>query len=97
MIKYTSLLKINERQRNYVFFFCRQKGFCKYWFAKRFGRFLQTDRLYKHEGKRGIYRKKARMEQGKAQTFEELLAMGRAKGYKNPAFWAQQVMRGRRR
>ena len=42
-------------------------------------------------------RKKARMEQGRAQTFEELLAIGRAKGYKNPAFWAQQVMRGRRR
>ena len=42
-------------------------------------------------------RKKARMEQGKAQTFEELLAIGRAKGYKNPAYWAQQVMRGRRR
>ena len=42
-------------------------------------------------------RKKARMEQGRAQSFEELLAIGRAKGYKNPAFWAQQVLRGRRR
>lgn len=42
-------------------------------------------------------RKEARMEQGRAQTFEELLALGRAKGYKNPAYWAQQVMRGRRR
>lgn len=42
-------------------------------------------------------RKKARIEQGRAQTFEELLAIGRAKGYKNPAFWAQQVLRGRRR
>ncbi len=42
-------------------------------------------------------RKKARMEQGRAQTFEELLAIGRSKGYKNPAYWAQQVMRGRRR
>jgi superfamily II DNA or RNA helicase len=42
-------------------------------------------------------RKKARMEQGRAQTFEELLAIGRAKGYKNPAYWAQQVMRGRKR
>ena len=41
-------------------------------------------------------RKKARIEQGRAQTFEELLAIGRAKGYKNPAFWAQQVLRGRR-
>jgi hypothetical protein len=37
------------------------------------------------------------MEQGKWQTFEELLAIGRDKGYKNPGYWAQQVMRGRRR
>ena len=42
-------------------------------------------------------RKQARMEQGRAQTFEELIAIGRAKGYKNPAYWAQQVLRGRKR
>lgn len=42
-------------------------------------------------------KKKARMEQGRAQTFEELVAIGKAKGYKNPAYWATQVMRGRRR
>ena len=42
-------------------------------------------------------KKKARMEQGRAQTFEELVAIGKAKGYKNPAFWASQVLRGRRR
>jgi len=42
-------------------------------------------------------KKKARMEQGRAQTFEELVAIGKAKGYKNPAYWAQQVLRGRRR
>lgn len=42
-------------------------------------------------------RKQARMEQGKAKTFEELLAIGKAKGYKNPAYWAAQVMRGRKR
>ena len=42
-------------------------------------------------------RKEARREQGKARTFEELLAIGKAKGYKNPSFWASQVMRGRRR
>ena len=41
-------------------------------------------------------RRQARIEQGRARTFEELLAIGRAKGYKNPAFWAQQVLRGRR-
>ena len=41
-------------------------------------------------------KKAARREQGRAKTFEELLAIGRAKGYKNPAFWAAQVMRGRK-
>ena len=42
-------------------------------------------------------KKKARREQGRAQTFEELVAIGKAKGYKNPAYWASQVLRGRRR
>ena len=42
-------------------------------------------------------KKRARMEQGRAQTFEELVAIGKAKGYKNPAYWAAQVMRGRKR
>lgn len=41
-------------------------------------------------------RKQARMEQGKAKTFPELLAIGRERGYKNPAAWAQIVLRGRR-
>lgn len=42
-------------------------------------------------------RKEARKEQGRAQTFEELVALGKAKGYRNPAYWATQVMRGRKR
>ena len=42
-------------------------------------------------------KKKARMEQGRAQTFEELVAIGKARGFKNPAYWAAQVMKGRRR
>lgn len=41
-------------------------------------------------------RKQARREQGKAKTFPELLAIGRERGYKNPAAWAQMVLRGRR-
>ena len=41
-------------------------------------------------------RKQARMEQGKAKTFPELLAIGRERGYKNSAAWAQMVLRGRR-
>jgi superfamily II DNA or RNA helicase len=30
-------------------------------------------------------------EQAKAQTLEDLIALGRARGYKNPVFWAQRV------
>ena len=42
-------------------------------------------------------KKKSRQEQGRATTFEELVKLGKQRGYKNPAFWATQVMRGRRR
>lgn len=41
-------------------------------------------------------RQQARIEQGRARTFPELLEVGRARGYKNPAAWASMVMRGRR-
>ena len=40
-------------------------------------------------------KKAARIEQGKAQSFEELVRLGRQRGYKNPAFWAAKVLRGR--
>jgi superfamily II DNA or RNA helicase len=42
-------------------------------------------------------KKKSRQEQGRAQSFEELVRLGRSRGYKNPSFWAAQVMRGRKR
>ena len=42
-------------------------------------------------------KKAARIEQGKAQSFEDLVKLGRSRGYKNPAFWAAKVMRGRKR
>lgn len=42
-------------------------------------------------------KKAARIEQGRAQSFEELVKLGRARGYKNPAFWASKVLRGRKR
>ena len=44
-----------------------------------------------------VAKKKSRQEQGRAQNFEELVKLGRQRGYKNPAFWAAQVMRGRNR
>jgi superfamily II DNA or RNA helicase len=42
-------------------------------------------------------KKAARVEQGRAQSFEELVRLGKSRGYKNPAFWAAQVIRGRRK
>lgn len=42
-------------------------------------------------------KKQARVEQGRANTFEDLIRLGKQRGYKNPAFWAAQVMRGRKR
>lgn len=42
-------------------------------------------------------KRRARTEQGRAQSFEELIRLGRQRGYKNPAFWAAQVMRGRKK
>lgn len=42
-------------------------------------------------------KKAARIAQGRAQSFEELVRLGKSRGYKNPAFWAAQIMRGRKR
>ena len=44
-----------------------------------------------------LKKKAARIEQGRAQSFEELVQLGKRRGYKNPAFWAAQIMRGRKR
>ena len=37
-----------------------------------------------------------RQEQGQAQTFEELVELGRQRGYKSPIFWARRVWESRR-
>jgi len=42
------------------------------------------------------HRKAARREQGNAQSYEELVALAKKRGYKNPAGWAYFIMRGRR-
>ena len=41
-------------------------------------------------------RKAARREQGKAQSYEELVALAKKRGYKNPGGWAYFIMKGRR-
>ena len=42
-------------------------------------------------------KKQARVEQGRAQSFEELVKLAKSRGYKNPTFWAAKVMKGRKR
>lgn len=42
-------------------------------------------------------RKQLRKEQGRAQSFEQLIQIGRQRGYKNPAGWAYMVMKGRKK
>ncbi len=42
-------------------------------------------------------KKKSRIEQGRANTFEELVRLGKSRNYRNPAAWAAQVLRGRKR
>lgn len=42
-------------------------------------------------------KKVEKREQGMAQSINELVAIGRKRGYKNPYYWAKQVMLGRRR
>jgi superfamily II DNA or RNA helicase len=41
-------------------------------------------------------KRKSRIEQGRAQSFEELVKLARSRGYKNPAFWASKVIIGRK-
>lgn len=42
-------------------------------------------------------KKEERMKQGQAKTLEELVALGKSKGYSNPHGWASRVYNGRRR
>ena len=59
---------------------------------------IELQRITAEEAERvAEAKKKSRIEQGRANTFEELVRLGKQRGYKNPAFWAAQVMRGRKR
>ena len=59
---------------------------------------IELQRITEEEAARVAEIKKAsRIEQGRAQSFEELVKLGKKRGYKNPAFWAAQVMKGRKR
>ena len=59
---------------------------------------IELQRITAEEAERvAEAKKKSRIEQGRANSFEELVKLGKQRGYKNPAFWAAQVMRGRKR
>ena len=59
---------------------------------------IELQRISAEEAERvAEAKKKSRIEQGRANTFDELVRLGKQRGYKNPAFWAAQVMRGRKR
>ena len=59
---------------------------------------IELQRITAEEAERvAEAKKKSRIEQGRANSFEELVRLGKQRGYKNPAFWAAQVMRGRKR
>lgn len=59
---------------------------------------IELQRITAEEAERvAEAKKKSRVEQGRAASFEELVRLGKQRGYKNPAFWAAQVMRGRKR
>lgn len=42
-------------------------------------------------------RKKERKEVGMCQSFSQLVALGKKRGYKNPAFWAKKILEGRKK
>ena len=44
-----------------------------------------------------IARKTARMMQGMARTFPDLVKLGKERGYARPEFWAQMILRGRKK
>ena len=59
---------------------------------------IELARITAEEAEKLAEKKKAeRKEQGRATSFEDLVALGRKRGYKNPAFWAAKVMRGRKK
>ena len=58
---------------------------------------IEEDKKAELERIQKIEKIQKRIEQGQAQTFEELVKLARSRGYKNPTFWASKVYHGRKR
>lgn len=57
---------------------------------------IELQRITEEEAARAeAERKKMRREQGMARSFDDLVAIGKSRGYRNPVFWAQKVWHGR--
>jgi hypothetical protein len=60
------------------------------------GTLEQIDRDKMNQLREEEYQRRVRMDERKsAKTLEELIELGRSRGYKNPAYWARNVLKGR--
>src|SRR6056297_164622 len=57
---------------------------------------IEQERTAELEKIEKIEKKKKRMEVGMARTYEELLALGRSRGYKAPKWWAKKILASRK-
>ncbi len=57
---------------------------------------IEADEKAELERITAIKRKQARMEVGMAKSLNELIEIGKKRGYKNPRYWAQNILTARR-
>jgi superfamily II DNA or RNA helicase len=58
---------------------------------------IEQERQVELEKIEQLEKKKERMEQGRAKTLQELIAIGKARGYKSPYWWARKVLNSRKK
>jgi hypothetical protein len=56
---------------------------------------IEQERQAELEKIEQLEKKKERMEVGRARTYEELVAIGRARGYKSPEWWSRKILASR--
>ena len=57
---------------------------------------IKHDQAVELEKIEAIKRRERKYEQSQATTLDELIALGKARGYKNPAYWAKNILKSRR-